>query len=110
MFLFRILVPLLTQSITKIINIAPLLNHNMAGVCGNLYSLAMGSVDNTIRFKFSPDRLATAVPEIYAMASLHRWRASMRDANGPVPAGPLEPSAEAVESTRDRMAQSSVSR
>ncbi len=61
---------LLTQSITRIINISPLLNHNMAGVCGNLYSLAMGSVDNTIRFKFSPDRLATAVPEIYAMANL----------------------------------------
>jgi hypothetical protein len=61
---------LLTQSITRIINISPLLNHNMAGVCGNLYSLAMGSVDNTIRFKFSPDRLATAVPEIYAMTNL----------------------------------------
>ncbi len=61
---------LLTHSITRIINISPLLNHNMAGVCGNLYGLAMGSVDNTVRFKFSPDRLATAVPEIYAMSSL----------------------------------------
>lgn len=61
---------LLTQSITKIITIAPLLNHNMAGICGNLYGLAMGSVDNTQRFLDSPERLATAVPEIYAMSPL----------------------------------------
>ncbi len=40
---------LLTGSVTKIINISPLLNHNLAGVCGNLYGLAMGSVDNTLR-------------------------------------------------------------
>jgi hypothetical protein len=61
---------LLTQDITKIINISPLLNHNQAGVCGNLYSLAMGSVDNTLRFEASPERLATAVPEIYAKPAL----------------------------------------
>ena len=61
---------LLTRTVTKIINISPLLNHNLAGVCGNLYSLAMGSVDNTLRFEASPDRLATAVPEIYAKEPL----------------------------------------
>lgn len=61
---------LLTGSITKIINIAPLLNHNLAGVCGNLYGLAMGSVDNTERFRFSAERLSRAVPEIYAMTNL----------------------------------------
>jgi hypothetical protein len=61
---------LLTGSITKIINVSPLLNHNLAGVCGNLYSLAMGSVDNTLRFEASPERLATAVPEIYAKPAL----------------------------------------
>jgi hypothetical protein len=61
---------LLTQSITKIINITPLLNHNTAGVSGNLYSLAMGSVDNTIRFENDVFRLSTAVPEIYALPSL----------------------------------------
>ncbi|MGD0816629.1 MAG: DUF362 domain-containing protein [Verrucomicrobiota bacterium] len=61
---------LLTQTITKIINVTPLLNHNYAGVCGNLYSLAMGSVDNTLRFEASPERLATAVPEIYAKPAL----------------------------------------
>lgn len=62
---------LITHDITKIINIPPLLNHNMAGVSGALYSLAMGSVDNTIRFETRPDRLATAVPDIYNMTNLY---------------------------------------
>jgi hypothetical protein len=61
---------LLTEKITKIINITPLLNHNYAGVCGNLYGLAMGSVDNTLRFEAEGERLARAVPEIYALPSL----------------------------------------
>ena len=61
---------LVSQEMTRIINITPLLNHNEAGVCGNLYSLAMGSVDNTIRFESSPDRLAKAVPEIYALQAV----------------------------------------
>jgi len=61
---------LLTHTITKIINVSPLLNHNLAGVCGNLYTLAMGSVDNTLRFEASAERLATAVPEIYAKPAL----------------------------------------
>ena len=61
---------LLTREITKIINITPLLNHNLAGVSGNLYSLAIGSVDNIARFESDADRLATAVPEIYALTNL----------------------------------------
>ncbi len=61
---------LLTQNITKIINVTPLLNHNTAGVNGHLYSLALGSVDNTIRFENDLFRLSTAVPEIYALPSL----------------------------------------
>ena len=61
---------LLTREITKIINIAPLLNHNLAGVSGNLYSLAIGSVDNIVRFESDADRLATAIPEIYALTNL----------------------------------------
>jgi hypothetical protein len=47
-----------------------LLNHNLAGVSGNLYSLASGSVDNFARFESDPGRLATAVPEIYALKEL----------------------------------------
>jgi hypothetical protein len=61
---------LVTSNMTKIISIAPLLNHNLVGVCGHLYGLSFGSVDNTSRFEFSPERLAQAVPEIYALPAL----------------------------------------
>jgi hypothetical protein len=61
---------LVSQEMTKIINITPMLNHNLAGVSGNLYSLALGSVDNVVRFESDADRLATAVPEIYALPAL----------------------------------------
>jgi hypothetical protein len=60
---------LLTRRITKIVNVTPLLNHNQAGVSGALFTLAMASVDNTLRFE-DLDRLATAVPEIYALPDL----------------------------------------
>ena len=55
---------LVTQQITKVVNITPLLNHNLVGVSGALWGLAMSSVDNTLRFENDPDRLASAVPEI----------------------------------------------
>ncbi|GDY19161.1 hypothetical protein LBMAG56_05060 [Verrucomicrobiota bacterium] len=58
---------LLTGDITKIINVTPLLNHNRAGVTGALVNLALGSVDNSHRFEVDAERLATAVPEIFAM-------------------------------------------
>jgi hypothetical protein len=61
---------LLTTTVTKIINVSPLLNHNSIGVCGNLYSLALGSVDNTIRFEGDAAKLSEAVPEIYALPAL----------------------------------------
>lgn len=61
---------LLTQEITKIINVTPLLNNNVAGVAGNLYGLASGSVDNFARFEADPGRLSRAVPEIYALPAL----------------------------------------
>jgi len=61
---------LVSREITKIVNVSPLLNHNLAGVSGNLYSLASGSVDNFARFESDPGRLAIAVPEIYALPEL----------------------------------------
>ena len=61
---------LVSRDLTKIISIAPLLNDNDTGVCGHLYSLAMASMDNTLRFEGDPDRLAVAVPEIYALPVL----------------------------------------
>jgi hypothetical protein len=61
---------LVSRDMTAIINITPLLNHNFTGVSGNLYSLSLGSVDNIVRFESDPERLATAVPEIYALTNL----------------------------------------
>ncbi|MBM3882292.1 MAG: DUF362 domain-containing protein [Verrucomicrobia bacterium] len=61
---------LVTEEMTKIINLVPLLNHNLAGVSGNLFSLAFGSVDNTLRFAGNPGAFAVAVPEIYALPVL----------------------------------------
>jgi Domain of unknown function (DUF362) len=61
---------LVTRKITKIVNISPLLNHHTAGVCGNLFSLSMGSVDNTLRFESDYNRLASAAPEIIALPVL----------------------------------------
>jgi hypothetical protein len=61
---------LLTRELTKIINISPLLNSDATGVAGNLASLALGSVDNTLRFELGGNRLPVAVPEIYALPAL----------------------------------------
>lgn len=61
---------LLTRRITRVINVTPLLNHNLIGVSGNLFSLALGSVDNTHRFTGDIQRLAVAIPEIVALPEI----------------------------------------
>jgi hypothetical protein len=61
---------LVSRDLTKIISVAPLLNDNEIGVYGHLYSLTLASVDNTFRFEGNPDRLAIAVPEIYALPAV----------------------------------------
>lgn len=61
---------LVSQQLTKIINISPLLNHSLAGVSGNLYGLASGSVDNIARFETDAARMGRTLPEIYALPSL----------------------------------------
>ncbi|MBI1841102.1 MAG: DUF362 domain-containing protein [Verrucomicrobia bacterium] len=61
---------IVTKEVTKIINLAPLSNHYRAGVTGCLFSLSMGSVDNTQRFEMSAENLSAAVPEIYAQDPL----------------------------------------
>ena len=58
---------LVSQQLTRIISVAPLLNENAAGACGHLFSLALGSVDNTRRFEGDTDRLSVALPEIDAL-------------------------------------------
>jgi hypothetical protein len=61
---------LVSQQMTKIISVAPLMNENSAGICGHFYSLGMGCLDNTRRFEGSAERLATALPEIDALPQL----------------------------------------
>jgi Domain of unknown function (DUF362) len=61
---------LVTSNMTKIITVTPLLNHNLVGVTGHLYSLAKGSVDNFRRFESQPSQMAEVVPEIYDKPAL----------------------------------------
>jgi len=61
---------LLTQQMTKIINIAPLINHNQLGVSGCMHTLAFGAVDNTLRFQSSTSQLCVSIPEIYALPQI----------------------------------------
>jgi hypothetical protein len=61
---------LVSRRLTKIISVTPLINENSAGVCGHFFSLSLGSVDNVRRFEYSGDRLAIALPEIYALPSV----------------------------------------
>lgn len=61
---------LVSKQITRIIDITPLLNHNQAGVTGHIVTLPLASVDNALRFESQPDRLATALPELYALPAV----------------------------------------
>ena len=61
---------LVSKELTKIINITPMLNHNTASVCGHLFGLAVGAVDNTFRLEHDTRLMGEAVPEIYAMEAV----------------------------------------
>ncbi len=61
---------LVTHKMTKLIHLTPLLNHNQAGVSGNLFGLASGCVDNFFRFEHDREQFDTAIPEIYALPVL----------------------------------------
>ncbi len=61
---------LITEEMTRIINISPMLNHNEVRVAGCLFSLASGSVDNFLRFEGDPYRLEIAIPEINALEAI----------------------------------------
>jgi hypothetical protein len=56
-----------TKEITRFITVSPLLNNNLAGISGALYGATLGNVDNILRFELDNDRLAVAIPEIYAL-------------------------------------------
>lgn len=61
---------LLTRQLTKNISIAPMLNHNEAGVSGHLYSMVFGSIDNSARFEGRGDRMSVALPELYNLPAI----------------------------------------
>jgi hypothetical protein len=61
---------LLSQEVTRIILVTPLLHHNSLGATGHIYSLASGSTDNFLRFEADGYRLAEAATEIYAMEAV----------------------------------------
>lgn len=61
---------LLGPRVTRMISIAPASNKHSTGVTGHLYSMTLGSVDNTWRFESNPTTLPWALPEIYAMRSV----------------------------------------
>lgn len=61
---------LVSKQLTRIIDITPLLNHNLGGVAGHLVTLPLAAVDNTLRFEAQSDRLATALPELYALPAV----------------------------------------
>ena len=58
---------LVSRRFTRIIQISPLLYHSGAGVDGCLHGLAMGSVDNSRRFRHLKVHLDNAVPAIHRM-------------------------------------------
>ena len=61
---------IVTQRITKLINVPVLTDHRDAGLSGCLFNLAIGSTDNTRRFAASPWFYDPAVAEICAMEPL----------------------------------------
>ncbi|MSU31382.1 MAG: hypothetical protein EXS25_01740 [Pedosphaera sp.] len=61
---------LLTRKLTRIITVAPVMNHNAAGINGHLVSLAFGAFDNVFRFDGDPNRTAESVPELCALDDL----------------------------------------
>jgi hypothetical protein len=71
---------LITQELTKVICITPLLNHNMVGVSGQLFGLTFGGIDNTLRFENNAERLAEVVPEIFAEHFYERYLFGIVDA------------------------------
>lgn len=58
---------LISQQLTRIISIQPLINHNKVGVSGHLVGLTRGSVDNNRRFNISDAILVESIPNIIAL-------------------------------------------
>lgn len=61
---------LLTQEVTRIIPVTPILTHHSGGIYGHLLSLAFGSIDNMYRFETDSSRTEESVPELCALDDL----------------------------------------
>lgn len=61
---------LVTQQITKLINVSVLTDHHEVGLSGSLLNLALGSVDNVRRFANDAEACESAVPEICALPAI----------------------------------------
>ncbi|HVM59284.1 MAG TPA: DUF362 domain-containing protein [Verrucomicrobiae bacterium] len=61
---------LVTGTITKLINVPVLQDHDACGLAGCLYNLSLGMVDNTRRFEMFGQRGDPMIAEICAMAAV----------------------------------------
>ncbi len=61
---------ILSQKVTRLFLITPLVYHPRFGICGHLYHLGLQSVDNTQRFIRDQDTFAIAIPEICAIEQI----------------------------------------
>jgi uncharacterized protein (DUF362 family) len=61
---------LLTQSITKLINVPVLQDHDVYGLAGCLYNVSLGMVDNTRRFESARLRGDPGIPGICALPAV----------------------------------------
>jgi uncharacterized protein (DUF362 family) len=60
----------LTETITKLINVPVLLDHDVCGLSGCLYNLSLGAVDNSRRFETSGHRGDPYIAEICALLAV----------------------------------------
>jgi len=72
---------LITKDLTKIVTVTPVLNHSQLGINGQLANLALGGIDNTLRFEQNHQMLAEVIPEICVLEPLiTRWAFGVSDA------------------------------
>ena len=72
---------ILTQQVSRILVIHPLINHYRGGVHGNLVGLSRGAFDNFLRFEVDQDRFNQAVVEAIALPEVFdKFAFSLSDA------------------------------
>ncbi len=61
---------ILTQTLTKLINVPVLQDHEVCGISGSLYNLSLGTVDNMRRFETSGFRGDPIIGEIFKLPQI----------------------------------------